>query len=183
MAFMLGLGAAMLASWVVIISVTAVSILDQKRLWVSIVFMSMLKGIVRTFPPGWSSHSLSIARSMWLNSDVGPASWIGGISPRVYLSIATRAGCFPLLAWLVAASSSWVKMVFLVGGGSGIPNCRPSPKLLSRLGVLTTLGCGVVAGVCVCVFGISWGICGVAIVVSGSSSHGLGIGVLTIVLG
>lgn len=74
-------------------------------------------------------------------------------------------------------------MVFLEVGVSGVPNRKPNPKLLSRSGVLTTLGRGVVAGVCICAFGDSRGISGAAIVVSGSSSRGLGIGVLTVVLG
>ena len=120
---------------------------------------------------------------MLLKTDVGVASWMGGIGPGEYLSIVDRAGCLLLFSWLLATSSRRARRVCFKEGVCGVPGCMSRPRQLVLgvdcliVGVLTR---GVL-GLIVWVPGAGWG---GPIVTSGSGSwRGCCLGVLGTVLG
>lgn len=151
-----GLGAATLISWAVINSATAVSILVRRNSWFSWDLASLSNGIAMSFPPGRSSHSFTVSRWMLSKIEVGVASWIGGIGPGEYLSIALRAGCLPMDVRSFATSSSRSEIVSFFGGGRRVVALcggRPGPRaawcvVFFSVAVRSRAACdGVVSGV------------------------------------
>ena len=159
-----GLGAATLISWAVVISATAVRILVRRNSWDSGFLASPSNGMAISFPPGRRSHSLTVARWMLSKMEVGVASWIGGIGPRENLSIVLRAGCFPVEEQSFSISSRRSEIVSFLVGRAGVSRWGGGAVSLLAWGLVRSAGVG---GVCVSwVFAAGdswwsdrWGIC------------------------
>ena len=115
-----GLGAATLTSWLFVISAIEVRMRVRRYSCEPGFRGSLSKGMAINFPsPGWTSHSCTSPISINSKTEVGEASWMGGMGPSVYLSSGLRAGNLPPVLSLSLATSSSLSETFdsLVGIG------------------------------------------------------------------
>src|SRR6266702_746962 len=157
-----GLGVATLTSWLFVISAIEVRMRVRRYSCEPGFRGSLSKGMAINFlSPGWTSHSHTSPISINSKTEVGEASWMGGMGPSVYLSSGLRAGNLPPILSLSLATSSSLSETFnslvgigvlfgwtgqagslLLGGGGLVVSCVHSSVWLGGCCLGLSMFCG-----------------------------------------